>query len=62
MQCGRCNRALKSAKSVELGFGPTCHKKHQKELADAEFLKNQITLDEVMKDEGASGTTTVSGT
>lgn len=25
--CGRCNRRLKSAKSREIGFGPTCHRK-----------------------------------
>ena len=48
--CGRCNRKLKSAKSIELGFGPTCHKKHLQDLADAEFEKNQITMDEVIQD------------
>ena len=47
-QCGRCNRKLKTLKSIELGFGPTCHKKHLQALADAEFEKNQVTIDEVM--------------
>lgn len=49
--CGRCNRKLKTSKSIELGFGPTCHKKHLQELAEAEFEKNQVTIDEVMVDE-----------
>lgn len=48
-QCGRCNRKLKTLKSIELGFGPTCHKKHLQELADAEFEKNQVTIDEVLE-------------
>lgn len=47
--CSRCNRKLKTAKSIELGFGPTCYKKHQQELADKEFEKIQITIDEVMQ-------------
>ena len=47
--CGRCNRQLKTAKSMELGFGPVCFKKHQQELADAEFERNQVTIDEVMQ-------------
>jgi len=48
--CGRCNRRLKSAKSIEKGFGPTCHKKYLQDLANAEFEKNQITMEEVMDD------------
>ena len=48
--CGRCNRKLKSAKSIEKGFGPSCYKKHLQDLADAEFEKIQITMDEVMQD------------
>lgn len=47
-QCERCNKQLKTAKSMELGFGPTCYKKHLKALADAEFERNQVTIDEVM--------------
>lgn len=42
--CGRCGRKLKTAKSIEDGFGPVCKKKH--EQAEAEFLKRQITIDE----------------
>lgn len=49
--CSRCNRKLTTAKSIELGFGPTCYKKHLKVLADAEFEKNQLTIDEVIKDD-----------
>ena len=52
-QCARCNRQLKSEKSMELGYGPTCYKKHLKELADAEFEKNQITMDEVIQGDRA---------
>lgn len=50
-QCARCNRQLKSEKSIELGYGPTCYRKDQKELADAEFLRNQMTIDEVIQHE-----------
>lgn len=44
MTCGRCGRKLKTAKSIEAGFGPVCKKKHEE--AEAEFLKRQITIDE----------------
>lgn len=47
--CGRCNRQLKTSKSMGLGFGPVCYKKHQQELADAEFERNQVTIDEVIQ-------------
>ena len=47
--CERCNRQLKTIKSIELGYGPTCYKKHLKEQADAEFERNQVTIDEVMQ-------------
>lgn len=50
MRCKRCNRPLTNEKSVELGFGLACHKKHRKELADAEFERLQITIFEVMQD------------
>ena len=50
-QCARCNRQLKSEKSLELGYGPTCYRKHRKELADAAFLRNQITIDEVIQND-----------
>lgn len=49
--CGRCNRQLKTVKSMELGFGPVCYKKHHQELADAEFERNQVTMDEVIQDD-----------
>ena len=52
-QCGRCNRKLKSQKSIDVGIGPTCKKKHEAELAEAEFNKNQITIDEVMESKTA---------
>lgn len=49
--CGRCNRQLKTSKSMELGFGPVCYKKHQQEQADSEFERNQVTMDEVIQDD-----------
>lgn len=46
--CKRCGRKLKTVKSIELKFGPVCWKKHQRELAEEEFLRNQMTIDEVV--------------
>ena len=46
--CGRCGRKLKTAKSIEDGFGPVCKKKHEAE--EAEFLKRQITIDEAVEE------------
>lgn len=46
--CERCNRKLKSQKSIDVGMGPICKKKHDADLADAEFKKNQITIYEVL--------------
>lgn len=42
--CKRCNRPLKTTKSIDNGYGPVCKKKHEE--AEAEFLKRQITIDE----------------
>ena len=47
--CERCNRQLKTSKSMELGFGPVCYRKHQQEQADVEFERNQVTIDEVIQ-------------
>ncbi|BAQ11329.1 hypothetical protein OXB_2858 [Bacillus sp. OxB-1] len=44
--CKRCNRKLKTQKSIDVGFGPVCKKKHDE--AEAEFLKLQVTIDEEM--------------
>ena len=44
MKCKRCNRPLKTTKSIDDGYGPVCKQKHEE--AEAEFLKRQITLDE----------------
>lgn len=49
-ECGRCGRRLKDKKSVDRGLGPVCYKKHLKALEDEEFEKNQITIDEVIKE------------
>lgn len=42
--CKRCGRPLKTTRSIERGYGPTCKRKHDE--AEAEFLKRQITIDE----------------
>ena len=47
MKCGKCGKPLKTAKSIEVGMGPVCKKKQ--DAADAEFLKLQITIDEVLE-------------
>lgn len=48
-QCNRCGRQLKTTKSIEEGYGPVCKQKYLKELADMEFEKNQLTMDEVIE-------------
>ncbi|WP_162920109.1 DUF6011 domain-containing protein [Paenisporosarcina cavernae] len=45
-QCNRCNRVLKTARSIEDGYGPVCKRKQAE--ADAEFEKRQVTIDEVL--------------
>ncbi|WP_202395613.1 DUF6011 domain-containing protein [Virgibacillus halodenitrificans] len=47
MYCAKCNRKLKDKKSIDRGYGPVCWSKKLK--ADAEFEKNQVTIDEVME-------------
>jgi hypothetical protein len=44
--CERCNRPLKSEKSMDDGMGRTCKKKQAVE--DAEFEKIQVTIDDVI--------------
>lgn len=56
MLCERCNRQLKTSNSIELGFGPTCYKKHLKALADDEFERNQVTIDEVIQHDELTST------
>ncbi|MGY0692640.1 DUF6011 domain-containing protein [Virgibacillus sp. FSP13] len=51
--CKRCNRKLKTQKSIDKGYGPVCYKKHLQEEAEREFEKNQITIDEAIKGVGA---------
>ncbi len=45
--CLRCNRKLTDQVSAERGMGPVCYRKHNAEIAEEEFLKNQMTIDEV---------------
>lgn len=45
--CKRCGRKLKTQKSIEDGYGPVCKRKQAE--ADAEFLKIQMTIDEVIE-------------
>lgn len=45
--CKRCNKPLKTPKSIDDGYGPVCKRKHEE--AEAEFLKRQITIDEELE-------------
>lgn len=47
MRCTRCNKPLKTKKSIEIGLGPTCVKKQAAE--DAEFERIQVTIDEIIE-------------
>ena len=48
--CKRCNRVLKSAKSIKLGYGPTCYrivKSHDNPIniqEEIKFLKIEINM------------------
>lgn len=53
--CKRCQRTLRSKKSIEDGMGRTCKKKAAEEAA-AEFEKMQITIFEVLEDGYAAST------
>ncbi|WP_168170716.1 DUF6011 domain-containing protein [Viridibacillus sp. FSL H8-0123] len=46
--CSRCNKPLKSKKSIENGIGPTCKKKK----AIEDFEKNQMTIFDIIGDLG----------
>lgn len=48
MNCGRCGRELKTAKSIEDGYGPVC--KRKKAAEDEEFERIQVTIEEVLKE------------
>ncbi len=50
-ECTTCGRKLKDKKSIDRGYGPVCYEKHLKAVADEEFQKNQVTIDEVMEGE-----------
>jgi len=45
--CKRCNRNLKTLKSIDDGYGPVCKRKQAE--ADAEFEKRQVTIDEALE-------------
>jgi len=51
--CGRCGRKLKTKKSIEVGYGPICYQKQLQAEADAEFEKNQLTIDEAIREASA---------
>jgi len=53
VKCERCGKTLKTAKSIEIGMGPVCKKKQ--DAADAEFEKLQITIDEELQYQEATG-------
>lgn len=45
--CKRCGRPLKSQKSIDDGYGPICKRKQAAEDAEREFLKRQITIEQM---------------
>ncbi|WP_313893881.1 DUF6011 domain-containing protein [Psychrobacillus sp.] len=45
--CKRCNRPLRTQKSIDTGFGQVCKRKHDE--AEEEFLKRQITVDDELE-------------
>lgn len=47
--CERCNRPLKSEKSMADGMGRVCKKKKAEEEVEAEFERNQLTIDEMLE-------------
>ena len=34
---------------MDRGYGPVCYEKYLKAVADAEFERNQVTIDEVIE-------------
>ena len=42
--CGRCGRKLRSAQTVEIGFGRVCYEKDRLERVKAEYERNQQKL------------------
>lgn len=52
-KCKRCKKPLKTLRSIEVGYGPICKRKHDE--AEAEFLKLQITIDDEMQYQEATG-------
>ncbi|WP_195891666.1 DUF6011 domain-containing protein [Bacillus ndiopicus] len=45
--CKRCNRVLRSGKSIERGYGLTCWHHHLNDL-EQQFLKMQLTIDDIL--------------
>ena len=57
--CQRCGKRLKDTKSMEIGFGPTCYKKHLEEKAKHRrplFTVRQRKDKEEQTNEGTSDT------
>lgn len=49
-RCKRCNRPLKNGESIVRQYGVTCWKRHLDDL-EQEFLKNQLTIFDVLEAE-----------
>ncbi|MGE7114690.1 DUF6011 domain-containing protein [Lysinibacillus sp. NPDC047702] len=49
-RCKRCNRPLKSGESIVRRYGFTCWQRHLDDLEE-EFLKNQLTIYDVLEAE-----------
>lgn len=50
-ECSTCGRKLKDKKSIDRGYGPVCYEKHLKAVADEEFQRNQVRIDEALEGE-----------
>lgn len=49
-RCKRCNRPLKSGESIVRQYGFTCWQRHLDDLEE-EFLKNQLTIYDMLEAE-----------
>lgn len=53
-RCKRCNRPLKSGESIVRQYGFICWQRHLDDLEE-EFLKNQLTIYDVLEMENQEG-------
>ncbi|MEK3727192.1 DUF6011 domain-containing protein [Lysinibacillus sp. FSL W8-0953] len=53
-RCKRCNRPLKSGESIIRRYGATCWQRHLDDLEE-EYLKNQLTIYDLLEMENQEG-------